>query len=385
MQFWILFKKELLNLVRDKKAFIVLFLPLLLFPLIYFGLGSQLKDVEKSVGNEIKVYCNIQSDKEKKEYFQQLLADVNIAFIEAENPEEALKEEKIYLIVDFAEGNIEIAPISVQLTYNSNSNYSTAAYSLVISALEKVNTEIMCQKLLDIGVDLSVTDNVRLSVKEISTNMILVMLAPMLITCLLVSGGASVAVDIFAGEKERGTLEQLAVTQVKRGSLLIAKTLIVLLVTLLNAVISIVAYYLSMKISPEITKMFGGGEISVALSFEAVLYLIVTILTFSLLISSLLIFMSLRAKSIKEAQAGMSLLTILPSIFSLLVMFSPMSKISGWGMAIPIYNVLVGLKMIFADTLVFPLLFVMIGSQLLLALIINIVSWRMVRDNKFLL
>ena len=381
MQFWALLKKELLNLVRDKKAFVALFLPLFLFPLLYVGLGSQLKDVEKTVGNEIKIYSNIQEDNEKKAYLQKLLPDVDIVFVKTEAPQESLKAEEIYLIVDFAEENIEELPICVEITYNTNSNYSTAAYSIVAAAFESANIQILCEKLSEKGVDLSVMDNIRLSVKEASTNMILVML----ITSLLMSGGASIASDIFAGEKERGTLEQLAVTQVKRGTLLCVKTLAVFLVTLLNACISVLAYYISIKLSPDITKIFGGGEVAFSLSGEAVLYLIATIAVFALFISSILIFISLNAKSVKEAQGNMAILTMLPSILSLLVMFSPMSGISVESMAIPVYNVLMGLKMIFGDSIAVAPLLIMLCSQLLYVVVINIFSARIIRGNKFLL
>ena len=385
MKFWALLKKELLDLVRDKKAFIALFMPLFLFPLIYYGLGTQLKNVEKTVGDEIKIYSNIQAHEEKKDIFAEILPEMEFIFVDSTDPEEDLKAEEIYLIVNFLEENIQAFPLSIELVYNANSNYSTAAYSYVSAALESANIQVACTRLLDLGVNLSVLDNIRVQTKELSTNMLLVMLAPMLITSLLVSGGASIAADIFAGEKERGTLEQLVVTQVKRETLLFAKTLVVFIVTLLNACISLFAYYISMKISPDIMQIFGSEQMSFKLSGTAVISLIGTIVMFSLLITSVLIFISVNAKSVKEAQSNMAILTMLPSVLSLLVMFSPMSGLSLWSMALPIYNVIVCLKMIFANTLSGGMIAVMLLSQLLLVAIINFFSWRAVRNNKFLL
>lgn len=385
MQFWVLLKKELLNLVRDRKAFIALFLPLILFPLIYLGLGTQLKNVEDMVENQIRVYSNVQSDEKRREHLQRILKGTDLFFVETSTPEEALKAEDIYLIIEFENENTDVFPVTVTLTYNTNSNYSTAAYSIVSTAFENANMRITCEKLLEKGVELSILDNIRLLPKEMSTNMMLVMIAPMLLTCLLVSGGASVAADIFAGEKERGTLEQLAVTQVKRSTLLYAKSLIVFFVTLLNATISLLAYYISMKIAPDITRLFSDVGTSVVLSWGSALCLIATILTFSLLISSVLILISLCAKSVKEAQTSMALLTMLPSLLSLLVMFSPMSGIGEWSMVIPVYNVLMGLKMIFADTVTFTPIMVMLLSQLLLTLLVNLVSLQKVKHTKFLL
>jgi sodium transport system permease protein len=242
----------------------------------------------------------------------------------------------------------------------------------------------MAQKLAASGIDLSVMDNVRITMKSISTNTLLVMLAPMLIVSLLVSGGSSIAADSFAGEKERGTLEQLAVTQVKRPTLLLGKTIVVELVTLINALISLLAYFISLKIAPEVGELMGDTGESITFTFSSAVWLILSIVSFSMMVTAVLVFISLMAKSVKEAQANMAIITMLPSIVSILVMFASASNQSIGSMFIPIYNVIVSIKMIFADAVSAELLTAACISNLLYASVIYLLCSLNVKSNKFL-
>jgi len=384
MQLIAIIKKEFLNLIRDKKAFIALFVPLILFPLVYLIMGTQLENIETTIETEIPVYSNITDHPEERDYVTELLSGVPIKFVDTSDPKASLKSEEIYLMLEFDRDRLYELPLEVTVTYNTNSNYSSIAYTQVASALESLNIQIMAQKLAASGIDLSVMDNVRITMKSISTNTLLVMLAPMLIVSLLVSGGSSIAADTFAGEKERGTLEQLAVTQVKRSTLLLGKTIVVEAVTLINAVISLLAYYISLKIAPEVSELMGDTGESITFTFSSAVWLVLSIITFSMMVSAVLVFISLMAKSVKEAQANMAIITMLPSIVSILVMFATASNQSVCAMLIPIYNVIVSIKMIFADAVSVELLTASCISNLIYACVIYLLCALNVKSNKFL-
>lgn len=343
-------KKELRNLIRDKKALISLFLPILIFPLIYSMLGSQLNGIEEKLEEEIRIYCNIQDDIEKKKQVQALLEGVSIAFIETSDPEQSLKNEEIYLILDFVEHDPNSFPLQLSIKYNTNSNISTSAYAAISAALNELNTEIVHSKLMEANIDPQVLYNIQVSGKSVATNSLLVVLAPMLVVSMLISGGVSIAVDVFAGERERGTMEQLMMTQVKRPILLCGKCLSVLVIALFSSFISILSYIIALCITPEFSELLE-LESTEAIKPESMLLLFGCIIAFAVFITLVLALISIIAKSSKGAQSMMSIIAVLPSILSMLIMFVPTSETHIFFMAMPIYGTLVSLKLVLSNAL----------------------------------
>lgn len=115
---------------------------------------------------------------------------------------------------------------------------------------------------------------------------------------LMMMGGATVASDIIAGEKERGTLETLLTTAAARSDIVAAKLLVVLTVTVVIIVLefSSVLVYASLRI------------VDLPSNYEALLTpstiatLVLLYLPVGALVSSVLLIISGFAKSYKEAQ-----------------------------------------------------------------------------------
>ena len=75
---------------------------------------------------------------------------------------------------------------------------------------------------------------VALASEQARSGQLLGRLLPLVLVVLLVSGGLYTALDLFAGEKERGTLETLLTTRISRGAVLLAKSLTVLVFSLVT-------------------------------------------------------------------------------------------------------------------------------------------------------
>ena len=157
------------------------------------------------------------------------------------------------------------------------------------------------------------------------------------------------AVDLGAGEKERGTLETLLVAPVSRLALVLGKFLVVLLAALVSAVLATASLGLSLQVGflAELSLLSGGS-----FSFSALdaLTAIAMILPVGCIFSALLLALSIFAKSFKEGQsyAGpLQIVVILPAFVS----FLPGVELD-WVMAsIPVVNVSLALKEIFTGNL----------------------------------
>jgi sodium transport system permease protein len=137
---------------------------------------------------------------------------------------------------------------------------------------------------------------------------------------LMMSGGSVAAMDSIAGEKERGSLETLLTTSVRRFEIIVAKQLAILTVALVIVLIQVANLwgYVSLRLIelPE--------NLAVHLPPAALFLLLVLYIPVASAISSLLLMISAYAKSYKETQwyympaffglAFLALAAVLPGI-----------------------------------------------------------------------
>ncbi len=167
----------------------------------------------------------------------------------------------------------------------------------------------------------------------------------------LMVGGAAVAIDSIAGEKERGTLETLLTTSIRRSDIIGAKMLLVLTVSFVIAglqLISLLVYLgLDLVDLPE--------DLAVSMSFGRALLLIVLYLPLICLASGSLLLISGLAKTYKEAQlyfTPLFFLFLLPSVAPLF----PGLKLRSAMVLVPVSNISLGVKEILVGRYDWPML-----------------------------
>jgi len=174
-------------------------------------------------------------------------------------------------------------------------------------------------------------------------------LLPYMILIFAFLGALYPAIDLGAGEKERGTLETLLVAPVSRLSLVLGKFLVVLLAALVSAVLATVSLGLSLQIGflAELSLLSGG---TFSFSFLEGAMALAMILPVSCIFSALLLALSIFAKSFKEGQsyAGpLQLVVIMPAFVS----FLPGVELDWFMASMPVVNVSLALKEIFTGNL----------------------------------
>lgn len=175
----------------------------------------------------------------------------------------------------------------------------------------------------------------------------------MLLMFFMMSGGAVVATDTLAGEKERGTLETLLTTAASRAEIITAKQLLVLSVALVITLIQVLnfAIYAGLKVIP-VAPGFAASVTPVTVVLVLLLFLPV-----AALVSGALLYMSARAKSHKEAQLyffPLMLCGVVPALAPFLPGISLRSAIA----VVPIANVAVAVKEILTGTIDLPMILV---------------------------
>lgn len=175
----------------------------------------------------------------------------------------------------------------------------------------------------------------------------------------ILSGGAVVATDTLAGEKERGTLETLLTTAAGRGEIIAAKHLAIFTVAVAITVIQTLNFlaYVVFHLIPL------PADFALKVNAGTTVLLLVLLLPVAALVSSVLLLVSGIAKSYKEAQLyffPVFLLGMVPAAAS----FLPGLPLRSAIVLVPISNVAVAVKEIMVGTFDWPMLAVAFATTL---------------------
>lgn len=344
-------KKELLDIVRDRKTLVfTLILPILIYPLMFKFMSSSMEQAQTDVQKEINIYIDGDTDSLMA---KTITALENIKTPEVESPTEALKNGDIQLIINIPENFDENMAAgkndTIELLIDEESNKSMIASSLVSNIYDNYKNTIIEERLTANGVDPSILKPFDVNVKSgINTDndningvatMLLTMI-PTLIVILMVSSTVGMAADLGAGEKERFTFEPLLSTSAKRSSLLWGKITALCTVSFLALIANLGAMVFSMQ------KFMSFGEESINFNLEpaTILGMLVVGCLVLVTLSALQISVSIYARSTKEANSYLAAITMPTMILSFLPYMMDAKGINPAFFNIPITNAICLMK-----------------------------------------
>ncbi len=327
--------KEILSTLRDRRAIISsLLIPLLILPVVMLGLPLLLGGLferEQSTVSEI----GIEGLSYLPESLKENLEAQNIAFVEATDLENLVREGDFQVALSIASdfqtklANQEKAELTL---YSKRGNLrSELNASKIADAVNSYSASIIQERLELVGLSqedlepISVITTDASSEAERSSGQ-LAWLIPFFIAVWTLAGGQVTALDATAGEKERGTLESLLVSPVRRVEVVVGKFLATLTFGLAASVMAIVGYIVGGVVlrglflnrlgddAGELVAIMGGSLQTTPLS---IVLLLLSALLLAALIAALLISITTFARTYKEAQsyvAPLSFIMIIPAI-----------------------------------------------------------------------
>lgn len=345
---WIVLKKELIDIFRDKKTIITsLLIPILIFPIMAFVIGSSTDQFLGQNDDPLDISI-ISEERNELEEFLQNHDQINI--INVENPQEALKELDIKVIVKINKGfneQIEQGRTgNVEFVYDSTSSSSDMAQGRLSSIVGAFSQSITLSKLEALGIDPLILEPISIN-RTILDNkdpdsgmglMILSMLLPLMLTIWAAVGGIAAATDLGAGEKERQTLEPLLTTRASRLSLLMGKYFAVVVTGILGTLAALIGFGIASKINPTFT---GNGA---TMPIQSIIAIGLLCIGLALVFSALELTISFYARSFKEAQTYLSPLTIIVMLPAYFTMYLDGKEIPDIFLHIPIINTIAIIK-----------------------------------------
>jgi sodium transport system permease protein len=150
-------------------------------------------------------------------------------------------------------------------------------------------------------------------------------LVPCFVILLCLTGAMYPAMDLTAGEKERGTMETILCSPVSRAHLVLGKFLMVLTASVATAILSISSMAASFGIGKRMLKGMGNeaadAAMLITLTWKSVTSVFIMVLPLAVLFSAALLAISLFSKSFKEAQSYISplmIIVVLPAVGAVL-------------------------------------------------------------------
>ena len=189
------------------------------------------------------------------------------------------------------------------------------------------------------------------------------------------------AIDLFTGEKERGTIETLLTTPVARWKILTGKMGVVVLSGLLAATSALLGLYMSIEVFHLVENNQLLAIIHSILSPTFILLLFALLLPLTIFFAGVMIPIAIYAKTFKEAQSMITPLNII-MVLPAMIGFFPGIELNAKTAAIPVINIVLATKELIAGTLPIGLLSISFGIMLLLAFIAVFISYRQFDNEK---
>lgn len=329
------FKKEIVDGGRDRRAIMSAFIfPILAPGLVYFMLTAiiDLQDSSKSITIPV----------EGAEYAPALIQwleerDVTIEDFSGDAKEAVKNKDKelVFIIpANYQEKLKELRTISIEVVQDGSRTDARPTISKAERLLRRYNREVASLRLIARGVSPEVMrgivdTEVDVASKQERTAQALNFIPLYIILAAFVSG-MGIAVDSTAGERERKTLEPLIINPVQRYQIVVGKWFASSLFSSLGMAMTLVLCIAAMLQVP--LDQIG---LTFHITVTQILAMLIATLPLAFLAASMQMFLGIFAKSFKDAQSYIGILTILPVIPSLYMTFKPLLT-QDWMFGIPI-------------------------------------------------
>ncbi len=359
----IVWRKELTDSLRDRRTLISMtVVPLLLMPLLTIGMGVvSIQLVGKAMAEvpAIMILGGEDSPKLKAELAN--LKTVRIVPAQADYAAE-ISNKQIRAAVDIPPGfDAKLAsgePLSVKIYMYEGEMKSSFGVDRMQQFFRNLRDRAIRERLEARQLPETLIRPFDIQEQNVAPpesvgGTVLGGLVPYFVILLSLTGAMYPAMDLTAGEKERGTIETILCSPVSRTHLVLGKFLMVLTASISTAVLSMISMAVSFGVGKKILMgVAGGAADSIAqfsVSGKALISVFFMVLPLTVFFSAALLAISLFAKTFKEAQSYLSplmIIAVLPAVAAVL----PGVELNGVMALIPVLNISLVSKEIMTGT-----------------------------------
>jgi len=380
---WLLFRKEMLQAVRDRRTvFMTVAFPLIFYPLLFGVVGSFVEREQARLATLVPRLVVVSEGGD--ELVQALIEAPGFSVLLAGDLEQgraALEEGagEVLLFVRRVPARGELG-YALTLYYDTTDQEAQVGAAKLKAFLSEYFQRLARERLAAMGMDpeeLSppfTLKEVDLGGKEGLARVLLSQLLPYFLVLSILSGAMGLGAEITAGEKERGTLATLLSSRLSREEIVLGKFMAVLAVSLITAVISAVGLMLGIR---SFGAQLGGVPVT------SVAWVLVLLIPLAMDLSAVVIIVGSFARTQKEASAYLLPVTMLVIVLGISTTMGG-GELSGAKLAIPIAGPMAAIKRALVGGLAVREVVWALLSSLVLAGLLLWLAVRLFRSEKVL-
>lgn len=371
--------KELRDSLRDRRTLIsMIVIPTLVMPLLIFGVGAIMTKVIKTARDEASPIV-ILGGEDSPGVVAALKADKRFRLVAPGGDyKQLVSEKKIRLAVEIPAGFEATlkagTPQTVTLYHYEGEMKSGLGVSAVERFFRDLREKTIERRLTDRGLPADVVKPFEVKRQNVAPpekvgGNLIGGLIPYIIIILCFTGAMYPAIDLTAGEKERGTMETLLCSPVHRVNIVLGKFLMVMTASIATMCLTLLSTGVSFAVGGS---FFAGGTKTVAVGPAAagmmpaidplgIFGVFAMIAPVAMLFAALLLTISLYAKSYKEAQSYVSpliIVVIMPAMMGML----PGIELTAKTALVPILNLSLVCKEMLSGVWHWPYIALIFGS-----------------------
>ncbi|MBN2543081.1 CPBP family intramembrane metalloprotease [bacterium] len=344
-QIKVILKKEFKETLRDKRTlFITIILPIILYPVLIIGI-SQLSIFQVQKIQEKTFKIDIEGEEFAPGLVEQIEDDSQFVIVDAEDPVGSIKAEKIHLNLVIPEGfEDSIAnekQVSVKVYYDGAVEESEAAQNRLSGIIREYRVQLVEEWVSGKGLNAEFVRPIDTDWENIATPKKMGAyffggILAFFVIVMVITGAYYPSIDMFAGEKERGTLETLLVSPAGRLEIVVGKYLTVFILAMITAVLNLAS--MGITLTHGMFLMEKAADIKFSIDITSLLSIFVILVPLAALFSAIFISLSAFAKSYKEAQSYLTPLFIISELPAMIVLL-PGMQLTNAVAFIPVVNV----------------------------------------------
>lgn len=382
-----IFKKELKDTLRDRRTLMMmLVIPILVFPIIMNVFVSISASFQKEAATK-KVKIGMVGTEhnflftELKLIPESMGAKEIVFYKDTTSMIEDLKKDSLqlasFVVPNFEQMLDSMQPAPVVFYYNATNMGMKERAELYMSVIDEKAKQ---NRYKNLGIDEAKVRPIMTEYKNVASDKEMVgKLAGGMLPYIFIAFGfigcMYPAIDLFTGEKERGTIETLLTTPVARWQILFGKMGVVVLSGITAATCALLGLFMSIEVLDVVENEEILNIVHSILSPAFIIMLYSLLIPLTVFFAGVMIPIAVYAKSFKEAQSIITPLNIV-MILPAMVGFFPGVELNFLTACIPVVNIVLATKELIAGTLDFGLVALSFSVMFVLAILAVFISYK---------
>jgi ABC-type Na+ efflux pump permease subunit len=241
----------------------------------------------------------------------------------------------------------------IALLFDQSDPRSGLATSGIEGVLERARLAMVRRRLADAGLDASFDRPIEVALQNVApqervSGAIIGQIVPLILIIMTITGAIYPAIDLTAGERERGTLETLMVAPVPTVDLIAGKFVVVALIGMISAMLNLASIGGTIWLGGLGNILTRGHEVSIPLHVLPLVLLV--LIPLAVMFSAMLLAVCSFARSFKEAQnyvMPVMIAALIPAVVGIL----PGTRLEGPLLIMPVANIVILTRDLFTGKL----------------------------------